>query len=243
LGFLPEDPAWIAEALSARGLTLTGAAHVHTFSDAASEPRLTETLHRLGRLLSALNCRHVIVMDESETYPAATPGLLPEDRWPQALAMIRHAQALLEGDYGLTLHFHPHVGTFIEREAQIDRLLAETEVSLCFDTGHHAFWDQDPPAYMAKVWDRIGYLHLKNVDPKVRARVLSGALGVNASYDHGVMCALPDGAVDIPAVLHFAMARGFAGPVVIEQDPARDATETPEALARRNLAFLEAALS
>lgn len=240
LGFLPEDPAWIADALARRGLTLAGAAHVHTLADPASAPALTATLDRLAGLLSALNCPHLILMDESEYYPPSAQGVVDEAGWQAAMAMIRAAQTQV-ARHGITLHIHPHVGTCIEREAQIDRLLAETSVSLCFDTGHHAFWDQDVPGYMDKAWGRIGYIHLKNVNPIVRARVLSGELGVNASFDHGVMCALPDGAVDIAALLRQIKARGFTGPVIVEQDPARDALETPEALARRNLTFLQAA--
>jgi inosose dehydratase len=241
LGFMGEDPAWIAEALAARGLTLAGAAHVHTLADPGSGPALIAVLARLGRLLRALDCRHLILMDESEFYPDTARGIVNEAGWQSAMSLIRDARVRMADD-GITLHLHPHVGTCIEREAQIDRLLAETDVSLCFDTGHHAFWDQDVVAYMEKVWDRIGFVHLKNVDPVVRARVLSGALDVNASFDEGVMCALPDGAVDIAAVLRLMAARGFEGPVVVEQDPARDASETPEALARRNLAFLQGAL-
>ena len=156
--------------------------------------------------------------------------------------MIRDAQTLMRDHYGIDLHLHPHVGTCIEREAQIDRLLSDTDVTLCFDTGHHAFWDQDVLAYMEKVWPRIGFVHLKNVNPAVRARVLSGELAVNTSFDHGVMCALADGAVDIPAAMRFLAAKGYTGPVVIEQDPAKDGPD-PEDLARQNLAYLTAAMA
>ena len=113
-------------------------------------------------------------------------------------------------------------------------MLAETDVTLCLDTGHHAFWDQDVLAYM----DRIGVMHLKNFNPEVRARVLAGRLGVNASFDQGVMSPLSEGAVDIGAVMRKLVARGYEGFCIVEQDPPHDAVLTPEALARRNLEFL-----
>jgi len=241
LGFFPEDRAWISDALASRGLALTGAAHVHTLADPDSRPALTATLTRLCRLLQALGGQDLILMDESEAYPPHAQGLVDAEGWRTVLSHLGHAQSLA-ADFGLRLLVHPHVGTCIEREAQIDRLLADTTLDLCFDTGHHAFWDQDPLAYLSRQWPRVGQIHLKNVDPRVRARVLSGDLSVNASYDEGVMCALPDGAVDILRVMHFLTAQGYDGPVVVEQDPARNAAETPEALARRNLAFLRAAL-
>ena len=243
LGFMGEDPGWIAAALARRGLELAGAAHVHTLTDPASAAPLTATLHRLGRLLSALDCRDLILMDESEYYPATAQGVTDAAGWQTAMTLIRAAHALMRDHYGIRLHLHPHVGTCIEREAQIDRMLAETEVTLCLDTGHHAFWDQDVPAYIDRVWHRIGFVHLKNVNPTVRARVLSGALGVNASFDHGVMSPLSEGTVDIPAVMRRLMAKGYSGPVIVEQDPARDPAQTPEALARANLTFLQSAMA
>src|SRR5690606_3054950 len=120
----------------------------------------------------------------------------------------------------------------IERESQIDRLLEETDIDLCFDTGHHAFWDQDVLAYMEKTFPRIAYMHLKNVDGAVRRRVLAGRLSIADSYGAGVMCPLPDGVVDISAVMRLLAERNFTGPIVVEQDVAAGAAQTPLELAR-----------
>jgi inosose dehydratase len=237
LGFLGEDAGWITAQLQSRELELAGSAHVHTLADPASAPALTAALDRQGQLLQALGARHLILMDESEFYPPTAQGVVDEAGWQTAMSMIRSAQTQMAA-YGITLHLHPHVGTCIEREAQIDRVLAETDVSLCFDTGHHAFWDQDVLAYMEKVWDRIGFMHLKNVDAGVRARVLAGELGVNDSFNHGVMAPLASGAVDIAAVMRLLVGRGFEGYCIIEQDPPADPQVTPDVLARDNLHFL-----
>ncbi len=43
------------------------------------------------------------------------------------------------------------------------------------------------------------------------------------------------------AVIRLLEEKGYDGPVVVEQDIAKDAAETPLQLARRNLAFLQAA--
>ena len=237
-GFLPKDPTVLRDELGRRSLTLVGATHVHTFGDAAAAPVLMATLRELAPLLQGQGAEHLVVMDESNWYPEGAQGVLDAAGWSSLTGTLRDAQRLVEQEHGLKLSFHPHVGTGVEREAQIDRLLQETSVDLCFDTGHHAFWDQDPLAYMEQVWDRIAYMHLKNVDGAVRARVLDGSLSVNASYNEGVMCPLPDGVVDIRAVMRFLEKRGYDGPVVVEQDYAANAPETPEQLARRNLAYM-----
>jgi inosose dehydratase len=239
-GFLPNDPILLREELAQRGLTMIGATHVHTFSDAASGPQLQATLGELAGLLVSLGARHLVIMDESNAYPSGQEGVLDEAGWQALTAMVRDAQQVVEGEHGLKLSFHPHIGTAVEREAQIDRLLAETDIHLCFDTGHHAFWNQDPIAYMEKVFPRIVYMHLKNVDPAVRARVLDGRLSVAESYGAGVMCPLPDGAVDIQAVMRVLQDRDFTGPIVVEQDVAETMSETPLQLAARNLVYMNA---
>lgn len=237
-GFLPNDPALLKEELAKRNLIMIGATHVHTFGDAGSSSVLMQTLRELSTLLLSLGSKHLVIMDESNWYPKGQEGVLNELGWNGLTQMVRDAQSFVEGEYGLKLSFHPHIGTAVEREGQIDRLLAETEIDLCFDTGHHAFWDQDPLAYMQRVFPRIAYMHLKNVDGAVRQRVLDGQLSVADSYGAGVMCPLPDGVVDIQAVMRLLTDRGFSGPIVVEQDAAADATETPLQLAARNLAYM-----
>ncbi|MHA6297055.1 sugar phosphate isomerase/epimerase family protein [Devosia sp. CAU 1758] len=239
-GFLPKDADLLKAELAQRDLVMIGATHVHTFSDAASAPVLMQTLRDLSSLLVSLGARHLVIMDESNAYPKGQEGVLDADGWAGLIQMVRDGQALVEGEYGLKLSFHPHIGTAIERESQIDLLLSRTDIDLCFDTGHHAFWDQDPLAYMERVFPRIAYMHLKNVDGAVRRHVLEGELSVADSYDAGVMCPLPDGVVDIQAVMRLLEARGFAGPIVVEQDIAAEARETPLELAIRNLAYMNA---
>jgi inosose dehydratase len=237
-GYFPKDAALLRDELAARDLELIGAAHVHEFGDATKTGELLQTLRELGALLTALGARHIVIMDESNWYPSGREGVLDAAGWRGLVNAVRETQRVIEGESGLKATFHPHIGTAVEREAQIDRLLAETDIDLCFDTGHHAFWDQDPLAYLDRVYDRVAYIHLKNVDGAVRRRVLDGTLSIADSYGAGVMCPLPDGVVDIAAVMRLLVDRGFAGPIVIEQDLADDSAETPLELARRNLASL-----
>ena len=56
---------------------------------------------------------------------------------------------------GVRMAFHHHMGTVIERAAEVDRLMAGTPdtVGLLFDTGHFTFAGDDP-APVAKKWAR-----------------------------------------------------------------------------------------
>ncbi|NRP75988.1 Inosose dehydratase [Ensifer psoraleae] len=238
-GFLPTDPAALQDALASRGLELVGTVHVHTFSDPLSGPQLLANAEKIGKLLHALGARSFTLMDEGNAYPPHAVGRLTDTERRSMTAMLRDVQALLLEEFDIALAFHPHVATAVEFEEQIDRLLQDTEIDLCFDTGHHAFWNQDPLAYMGKVWDRIGCMHLKNVDATVRRRLLAGDLSVREAFDAGIMCPLPDGVVDIAAVVRMLKERHFAGPVVVEQDHFEVMSVGPDQLAKRNAEFLK----
>jgi len=237
-GYLPKDPAVVDEHLAARNLTVVGATHVHTFPDATTLPNLLADLREEGAILNSLGARNLVIMDEDAWYPEGRKGELEASGWRTLVDGVETARKVIEEELGLKASFHPHVGTGVQFEAQIDRLLDESDIDLCFDTGHHAFWNQDALAYFSKVRERVAYVHLKNVDSRVRQRVLDGTLSIGRSYAEGVMCPLPDGVVDIPAVIRFMRETAFDGPVVVEQDLAENGTETPLALARRNLDFI-----
>lgn len=241
-GYMPTDVSALHDALAARNLTLVGAAHVHSLGDAASAPQLMATVREIAPILTRMNAPELVLMDGGDWYPAKGRGELDAEGWRALTGMVSEARKMLADDFGVRLTFHPHVATAVETEDQIDRLLADTDVELCFDVGHHAGWDQDPVAYMKKVWDRIGYMHLKNVDGAVRARVLSGELPMRDASDEGLFCPLPDGVVDIGAVLALLREKDFTGPIVVEQDPSEHAVETPAALARRNADYLKSVL-
>ncbi|HEY8596640.1 MAG TPA: sugar phosphate isomerase/epimerase [Devosiaceae bacterium] len=234
-GFLPSDPVVLAEELARRNLHLVGGVHVHAFSDPLGAPALLTQLRAAGSLLHSLGVGHYVVMDDGQP---DGDNSLDDDQWRHMVRLLEDGRKLLADEFGVTLSFHPHVLTAIEFEAQIDRLLDESDIALCFDTGHHAFWGQDPLAYMAKVWDRIAYMHLKNVDGTVRQRVLDGTLDAAASFDAGAMCPLPDGVVDIAAIVRMLRERDFSGPVVVEQDFSSVATSSPFDLSVRNAKFL-----
>ena len=78
------------------------------------------------------------------------------------------AAASYEAERGLKFTVHPHVGSGVETEAEVERQLAdkpEALVGLCFDFGHHAYSGADAVAFMQPYADRIPYYHFKNVDP------------------------------------------------------------------------------
>lgn len=115
---------------------------------------------------------------------------------------------------GVTVCFHPHFGTCVFSQSDIDYFAAHTKpefVSFCLDTAHTTLAGIDPAALIRQYGDRIAYMHLKDVD----TYALSKAQGREkmASFR-----ALGHGTVDFPAVKVALEEAGFDGVLCVELD-------------------------
>ncbi len=136
--------------------------------------------------------------------------------------------------------YHHHIGTIVQTEAEIDRLMETTgaEVKLLLDTGHAVFAGADPVALARRHRSRIAHVHCKDV----RAPVLDAARRADLSFLDAVVAGVftvpGDGMVDFPAVLR--ELPGYSGWLVVEaeQDPAKAHPLTYASLGCDNLTRL-----
>ncbi|MDP2739136.1 MAG: myo-inosose-2 dehydratase [Pseudorhodobacter sp.] len=135
-------------------------------------------------------------------------------------ALAAHAAA-----QGITLVYHHHMGTIVEAEWEIDRLMAETgpHTHLLLDTGHCWYGGGDPVRVAKKHMARVGHIHAKNVRPDVAGAVREQGLSFLEGVRRGAFTVPGDaeGVVDFFGVLEVAAAHGYSGWLVIEaeQDP------------------------
>jgi inosose dehydratase len=131
---------------------------------------------------------------------------------------------------GFAPTFHHHMGTRVQSPAEIEQLLARTDVGLLLDTGHLTAAGGDPLAALREWRDRIDHLHVKDV----RLDVIRKAADWGEAWRGGAFCELGTGDVDLDAF--FAELRGYAGWLVVEQDwvpgPDDDLSAQIEAQAR-----------
>ena len=129
-------------------------------------------------------------------------------------------------DKGMKLTFHHHMGTVVQNEDEIDRLMEHTNpdlVYLLFDTGHLGFNNIDPVKVLKKYIYRIGHVHLKDL----RADVVKEAKAKHLSFLDGVRSGtftVPgDGNVDFKPIFNILENSGYEGWMVVEaeQDPAK----------------------
>jgi len=119
---------------------------------------------------------------------------------------------------GLRPALHPHVGTLVERDGDVDRVLAGCGIPLCLDTGHLMVGGVNPLALARLAADRIAHVHLKDVDPGIAARVRSGVLGYTDAVKAGMYRPLGQGGANVAEVVSTLEAAGYDGWYVLEQD-------------------------
>ena len=143
---------------------------------------------------------------------------------------------------GVGLVYHHHMGTAIQNEAEIDRLMAETsdKVGLLLDTGHAVYAGVDPAALIRRHGDRIKHVHCKDVRGEVLAQVRARDTSFLDAILDGVFTVPGDGCIDFSGVLADLVAADYNGWMVVEaeQDPEK---APPLAYARLGFAQLSAA--
>jgi len=248
VGFMPEDPGLLGDALAGEGLTLIGGVVFRPFHDPAAWDDVWDGALRTCRALSAHGARHLVLIDSISPRRAPTAGRAGEAEqmepaeWAAFVQRIRTVALLGAEEFGLTVGIHAHAAGFIDFEPELERLLDDVDEKLlriCFDTGHHSFAGYDPVAFMRRHMGRISYMHFKDIDPEVKARAIAARTGFYDACAQGIFCNLGLGDVDFPAVRQVLLDAGFDGWCTVEQDcdPAGDTS--PVADARANRAYLE----
>ena len=129
-------------------------------------------------------------------------------------------RVLLE-ESGVRQMFHPHADTHVDSNASIDRFLQLTDpaaVSLCLDTGHVAYAGGNNRAIVAKHANRIGYIHLKSVNPTVIAQVREEGMSFADAVQNGAMVEPTAGTPEMPPLLADLDALGVPLWAIVEHD-------------------------
>ena len=248
VGFMPEDPAVLADALAEHRLELIGGVVFRAYHDPDQWNNVLDGTHRTARALAAHGARHLVLIDSISERRAPTTGRAAEAEqmdqaeWNAYRGRLAESARIGSEEYGLTVGIHAHAGGFMDFEPELERLLDEVDESIlkiCFDTGHHSFAGFDPVAFIKRHSERISYMHFRDIDPVVKADVIQKRTGFYDACGQGIFCNLGDGDVDFSAVRKVLLNAGFDGWCTVEQDcdPALD--PDPSGDARLNREYLQ----
>ena len=248
VGYMPEDPGELSEALDEFGQELVGGVVFRAFHDPAQWDDVLDGAVRTCKALHAHGAQHLVLIDSISERRAPTAGRAGEaeqmdaGEWAAFRDRIAQVTRLGAEEYGLTVGIHAHAAGFMDFEPELERLLDEVDGSvlkICFDTGHHSYAGFDPVAFMERHIDRISYMHFKDIDPGVKARVVENRTGFYDACADGIFCKLGLGDVDFPRARQILLDNGFEGWCTVEQDCDPEGATSPVDDARFNREYLQ----
>ncbi len=244
-GYLPTDPGRLQEEVGRRGLTITAGTIFEHLHRPDSWDSTWQDVSAAASLTAAVGAKHLVVIPDFWRDPTTGEVLeepqLRDDEWAPYAASVNRLARQIRDEYGLQIQFHPHADTHVDTHPNIERFLHETDpslVSLCLDTGHVSYCGGDNLAIIRDHPDRIGYVHLKQVDPAVVDRAHAEGIGFGEAVRRGAMCEPPLGVPDMPPILEALSGLDAELFAIVEQDMYPCPPDQPFPIAQRTYHYL-----
>ncbi len=247
-GYLPTDPARLADEVGRRGLTVAGGtmhghSGLHRAGDWADIVRITR---QVAELTAAVGGEHVIFVPvpgyrDDTTGAYLEKAELDAGAWQTLICATNELGKVVAQEYGVRLQFHPHADSHVERQEQTERFLDDTDpryVSLCLDTGHLAYRHADSVAIIRNYPERIGYVHIKQMDPAIVEIAGRDDLAFGQAVAMGASCEPPAGEPDVESVTRALLELDRDLFVVVEQDMYPVDFDQPKPIAQRTYSYL-----
>lgn len=253
-GFYPTDAKVLGPELQKRKLKLLGSFVPVVLSDPASEGLVVEHVRKVGGLLAELGAPFLVLADAQSEERDRIAGRVPADgskgwnaeQWKQVAKVVAEAAKVTE-DFGLDLVFHPHVSTYVETAAETEQfydVTSASKIGLCLDTGHSFYAGDDPVAEAAKYREILRFIHIKDVNASVLAKVREQKMNFEQAVEAQTFTIIGKGSIDFPGFFEVLKKNGYTGWMVVEQDVKFGATVVPpvESVAA-SLRYLEGVVS
>lgn len=249
-GYLPTHPEQLLKELGARGLRLSAGTvfeRLHQSGARADDAwnAVWAQIEDVARLTAAVGGKHVVVIPEM--WRDASTGAVLEDRtltpaqWRHKTEGMNELGRAMFETYGVRAQYHPHADSHVDTEDNVYRFLDGTDaefVNLCLDTGHISYCGGDNLAIIRRAPERIGYLHLKQVDPEVRAKVDAEDLPFGEAVKLGAMTEPPLGIPELAPLLAEIDRLGVDVFAIVEQDMYPCEFDAPLPIATRTRNYL-----
>ncbi|GGS90363.1 TIM barrel protein [Streptomyces violaceus] len=233
-GYLPTDPQRLKAELDARGLKVSGGTAFGALHRPEAWDGTLAHARRVAALTAAAGAHHLVFIppmyrDEKTGAFTESPELTTEQWAGFGRATDRLGRLLLE-EYDVRLVVHPHADSHLQTQPEIERLLNESDgryTNLCLDTGHVAYGGGDTIDLIRRFGERVGYVHIKQMDPEILAQVTAEDLSFGEAVRRGVCVSPPAGVPDPADVVGELAGLDAELFVIVEQDLYPCAPEVP----------------
>ena len=156
--------------------------------------------------------------------PLSKRPKLSADDWKLLTLRLNEISKMMM-DEGMPLAYHHHMGTVIETENEIKRLIENTSdsVKLLIDTGHMLFARGNSVKLAEDFSERLTHVHCKDIRKEVLEKSLKNDSTFRQAFLDGAFTVPGDGCIDYVPFLNALKKKGYSGWLVVEaeQDPAK----------------------
>ena len=207
--------AWFSAFLTTRPLEETVAAFI----------KHRDFLHELGAGIIGVAEQGHSIQGMMDVPVLKQKPVFTEEEWKRLSEGLEEL-GRLASEKGMIVAYHHHMGTGVQTEEEIDKLMSMTDpklVHLLFDTGHLTFSGIDTMKVLKKHIGRIRHVHLKDIRKDVLARVETENMSFLKAVREGVFTVPGDGMLDFDPLFELLDRNGYEGWFVVEaeQDPAK----------------------
>lgn len=225
----PTDPKVLKKALDLRGLTICN----QWFSSFLISRPYEETEKEFIRqcdFLQQAGSKCIGVSEQSYSiqgmldHPIQEGKYVMNDQEWNLLVTGLNKLGKIAKDKGMVLTFHHHMGTVVQTEEEIDRLMESVDpelVFLLFDSGHLSFAGIDPEKILRRYVGRVRHVHLKDLRRDVVERSRNEKWSFLKGVRAGTFTVPGDGDVDFVPIFRILEEASYEGWIVVEaeQDP------------------------
>ena len=218
--------------------------HLHNSSE---HSRIKSKIISTCIFLKELKANVFVIIDHISQKRMQTSGnrnnsiSLPLDEYKTMINFLNDICNLVKEEYDLIPVIHPHAGTYIEYDDEIDKIINDVNnnyLSLCLDTAHLKYSGIDPYVAILKYQKLVRHMHFKDINAEVLQNVHLNNLDFDTAVSKGVFTPLGNGLIDFKKIYKNLNSIGYEGYATIEQDI--DPTKGLKAIdyARESLRFL-----
>lgn len=225
----PRDTAVLKKALDLRGMQICNA-WFSTFLTTQPYEETEKGFIEHITFLKEMGAKVVGISEQGHSIQGTDKSIfddkyvMNDEEWEKLCTGVNKLGKVAK-DMGITLTFHHHMGTVVQTEAEIDRLMQNTDpeyFNLLFDSGHLAYCGENYMSVLKKYIGRIKHVHLKDIRPDVVKTVKEEHLSFLQGVRKGTFTVPGDGAIDFGPIFDVLAENNYEGFVLVEaeQDPA-----------------------
>ncbi|MDU5541498.1 sugar phosphate isomerase/epimerase [Varibaculum cambriense] len=239
-GWLPIEAAARAEEVSKYDLKPVGAFFLAIMHDPEIDP--IPAVKKELEAFKVAGGEYLILAADSGRDGYDDRPVLDDEGWKTLFGNLDRISDVC-AEAGVKACVHPHWGTMIQNDSEIRKMLDESKVALCLDTGHMICGGCDPVAIVKEYPSRTVIVHAKDVHKEMTDKLLPGEITWSQGVKAGMFAPIGEGDIDFGTIVSELDKAGFDGYYVLEQDIMIDeeppAGGGPKANAQKSLQALQ----